>query len=139
MSDHRGEGRRRGPCGGREGGNLQLIPSRPQTHLPGLKEVLQVVAGHPVPAEPEDKVFLHVHVQWRLGDRHRLAEHVAQAKVGQHRRPKALSPACGRRRHGEQARLARQRQAQRSRQARAMMRRPRVQRDGHAANALRSR
>jgi hypothetical protein len=83
------------------------------------------VAGDAVPAE--DQVVPHVHVHRR--DRHRFAEHVAQAKVDEHRRPQALRPAGGRRRHGERARLARQRQAQRRHQARAdeAVRRPRVQ------------
>jgi hypothetical protein len=61
--------------------------------------------------------------------------------VDEHRRPQALSPAGGRRRHGERARLAQQRQAQRRHQARAdeAVRCPCVQQDGHAAYAIRRR
>ncbi len=98
---------------------------------------MQVVAGNPVPAE--DQVVPHVHAHRQ--DQHCFAEYITQAMVDEYRRPQALSPSVGSCCHGELAWLARQRQAQRSHQARAdeAVRRPRVQQDGHAAYAVRRR
>jgi hypothetical protein len=76
------------PCCGREESKLQLISPRQEPHLPCLEEDLQIVAGDPVPAE--DQVVSQVHIHRR--DRHCFAEHVTQAKMDDHRRPKAQLP-----------------------------------------------